>query len=239
MTKAGHGKTKRRVKRRTAVAKPSHRPAARVELAITEERKRLARELHDELGQTLTAIKLELKRATELLEKEGTCPGGRERLHSMSALAESGLATIKRIATNLRLGTRDGHLVKAIHNEAAVFEFRTGMGVHLDCPAAATKKLTPNQQDTLFRIVQESLTNIVRHAGASAVRVRLAERDGHVELRVSDDGRGVTSAQVKDPRSLGLLGMRERTAMLAGTFTIAGRPGKGTVITVRVPVRAR
>jgi len=238
MSKAGYGSAKRRTgKRRPQSAKRGSQLAARLESAIGEERKRLARELHDELGQTLTAIKLELARTIDLFDRTGTCPDGLARLHSLTGLAEVGLATIKRIATDLRPDMHDEGLIASIRHEAAALEVRSGLRVHLAC--ACKRTLTTQQEDALFRIVQESLTNIVRHADASAVRVRLAERNGSLELRVSDDCRGVTPAEANNPRSLGLLGMRERTALLGGSFDIAGRPGKGTVMTVQVPLPRR
>jgi signal transduction histidine kinase len=96
--------------------------------------------------------------------------------------------------------------------------------------------LGSEQQTVLFRIFQEAMTNVVRHAQASAVHVTLAERRGEFELRIRDNGRGVTDAQVTDPRAMGLVGMRERVALVGGTFHIAGRRGKGTAIVVRVPI---
>jgi signal transduction histidine kinase len=99
--------------------------------------------------------------------------------------------------------------------------------------------LTGDQQTALFRIFQEALTNVVRHAHASAVRVRLSEERGTFELRVGDNGRGITQAEIASPRSIGLLGMRERAMQAGATLDITGFPGKGTVVTVSVPVRSR
>ena len=238
MGKAGRGNAKRQTgKRRPRSRKQTGRLTARLESAIGEERKRLAREIHDELGQTLTAIKLELARTIELFDRTGTSPDGLDRLHSLTGLAEIGLATIKRIAADLRPDTRDEGLIASLRHEAAALEARSGLRVHL--AYACKRALTDEQEETLFRIVQESLTNIVRHAEASTVRVRLAERNSRLEVRVSDNGRGITPAESVNPHSLGLLGMRERTALLGGTFAISGRPGKGTVMTVHVPLSRR
>lgn len=90
----------------------------------------------------------------------------------------------------------------------------------------------------LFRVFQETLTNVVRHARASAVHVVLAERGRTFELRIRDNGGGITDAEIRDPRSIGLLGMRERATLVGGTFEITGHRGKGTVVTVRVPLGA-
>jgi signal transduction histidine kinase len=97
----------------------------------------------------------------------------------------------------------------------------------------------PDQETVLFRIFQEALTNIVRHARASAVSVRLGARGRQFEMQIRDNGRGITDAQIRDPRAIGLLGMRERAMLIGGTFEIAGRRGSGTAIVVRVSPRNR
>jgi signal transduction histidine kinase len=115
------------------------------------------------------------------------------------------------------------------------FRSRTGIRCHVRTDKELTA-LDSEQQTVLFRIFQEALTNVVRHARASAVNVTLAERRDEFELRIRDNGRGVTATEVVDPRAMGLLGMRERAALVGGTFQIAGRRGKGTTIVVRVPL---
>jgi signal transduction histidine kinase len=115
------------------------------------------------------------------------------------------------------------------------FRSRTGIRCHVRT-VKDTTTLDATQQTVLFRIFQEALTNVVRHAGASAVQVTLAERRGEFELRIRDNGRGVTDEQVADPHAIGLLGMRERAAVVGATFHITGRRGKGTTVLVRVPI---
>ena len=212
--------------------------AARVESAREDERTALARELHDELGQTLTAVKLELGRAAEAMTGEHVTPRSIDRLQSLVGLIEIGIETVKRLSTRLRPPTLDHlGLPAAIRWEAMAFRSRTGIRCNVR-PAKDGTALSKEQQTALFRIFQEALTNVVRHASASAVQVALAERAGAFELQIRDNGGGITEAEIHDPRAIGLLGMRERAALVGGTFAITGRRGKGTVVTVRVPLRA-
>lgn len=213
--------------------------AKNLQTAREEERKTVARELHDELGQTLTAIKLELARAVTSFRADRLSPKSIDRLQSLIGLTEIGISTVKRIATDLRPATLDHlGLASAIEWEAATFRARTGIRCRVIGGRGATS-LQTEQETMLFRIFQESLTNVVRHAQASAVQVRLSEGGGVFELRVSDNGRGISSAQARDQRSIGLLGMRERAALIGGTFRIEGRPGRGTLITVTIALNGR
>jgi signal transduction histidine kinase len=215
------------------------RLAARIQTAREEERATLARELHDELGQTLTAIKLDLARAIEAMKNDQVTKTAIDRLQSLVGLVEISIQTVKRITTDLRPPALDHlGLAEAIRWEAMAFRSRTGIRCHVRANREATA-LDADQQTGLFRIFQEALTNVVRHAQASAVHVTLTERRGEFELRITDNGRGVTDAQVADTRAIGLLGMRERAALVGGSFHIAGRRGKGTAILVHVPLEDR
>jgi signal transduction histidine kinase len=208
-----------------------------LEAAREEERQRLARELHDELGQTLTAMRLELARIIALLRREQIAPAGIDRLQSLVGLAEIGMATVKHITMNRAPAALDHlGLAAAIEWEVATFRARTGLECHVTFGAPRTR-LNHAQESAVFRILQEALTNIVRHAGASAVQVQLGVRGHRFEMRVKDNGRGITAAQSRGPGAVGVLGMRERTNLIGGTFAIEGRPGKGTVVTVQVPLR--
>jgi signal transduction histidine kinase len=212
--------------------------AARVQTAREEERARVARELHDEVGQTLTALKLEIGRVQAELSADRMTPTLVDRMQSLIGLSDIGLAIVKRIATNLRPPTLDHlGLAEAIHWEALTFKARTGIRCHLRANKRRSA-LAAEQRTALFRIFQEALTNIVRHAQASAVNVSLTERVQQVELRISDNGRGISDEQAANPRALGLIGMRERAALVGGEFRIVGRGGKGTVVTVLLPVDA-
>jgi signal transduction histidine kinase len=220
------------------------RLAASLQSAREDERADLARELHDELGQTLTAIKLELARTVNTLKGSHPPPPlpVMNRLQSLVGLVDIGVAMVSRIAIKLRPPALDHlGLAEAIRWEAAAFQARSG----LRCRVLASKNetthtaLTAGQQTALFRIFQEALTNVVRHADASAVRVRLTEARGGFELRVTDNGRGITRAEIADAGSIGLLGMRERAMQAGATLAIAGSPGKGTLVIVRVPLPSR
>ena len=213
--------------------------AARVQTAREEERANLARELHDELGQTLTAIKLELARTAGALRHDRVDGQTVDRVQSLIGLVEIGIATVKRIAANLRPATLDHlGLPAALRWEASAFQASTGIRCYVRATRESTA-LDAEQQTVVFRIFQEALTNVVRHAKASAVHVTLAERKGTFELRIRDNGRGVKESDMSDPGAIGLLGMRERAAIIGGTFTIAGRPAKGTFIMVRIPTAGR
>jgi|KBSSwiStaDraftv2_1062776.scaffolds.fasta_scaffold21427_4 PAS domain S-box-containing protein len=210
--------------------------AARLHDAREAERAQVARELHDELGQTLTALKLDIGRMAQVLPVERMSPPVVDRLQSLIGLSDIGLATVKRIATTLRPPTLDHlGLAEAIHWEALTFKARTGLRCSVRTNKARTA-LSSEQQTALFRIFQEALTNVVRHAQASAVQVTLTERAERFEMRIRDNGRGITDGQTADPNAIGLLGMRERTALIGGSFRISGRRGKGTVISIEVPV---
>jgi signal transduction histidine kinase len=214
------------------------RLAARVQTAREEERAALARELHDELGQTLTAIKLDLGRAIVAVNTPQSPIAAVDRLQSLVGLVEIALQTVKRLTMHLRPPALDHlGLAEAMRWESMTFRARTGLRCTVRADRESTA-LNAEQQTVLFRIFQEALTNVVRHARASAVRVTLAERKRQFELRIRDNGRGVTEAEVADPRAIGLLGMRERAALVGASFHIEGRRGKGTSVTVRVPLGA-
>ncbi len=211
--------------------------AGRLQTAREEERAHVARELHDELGQTLTALKLEIGRTNAALKVHRLAPVVVDRMQSLMGLSEIGLATVKRIATDLRPPALDHlGLAEAIEWEALAFKARSGLRCHVRANKGTTR-LTREQQTAVFRIFQEALTNVARHAGASAITVTLTERD-HFDLRIKDNGKGITDTQAADPRAIGLIGMRERVALIGGTFHIAGHRGKGTTISVHVPLAA-
>ena len=210
--------------------------AAKVQTAREQERANLARELHDELGQTLTAIKLELARTTSALRNDRVDGQTVDRIQSLTGLVEIGISTVKRIATNLRPATLDHlGLAAAIRWEASAFRATSGVRCYVRASRESTD-LTAEQQIVVFRIFQEALTNVVRHARASAVHVTLAERKRLFELRIRDNGRGIKATEINHSGAIGLIGMRERAAIIGGSFAITGQPAKGTVITVRVPI---
>ena len=206
--------------------------AARMQTAREEERARVAREIHDELGQALTAIKIDL---TALLPKVLADPGSNlQRQQTVFRLLDDAIHSVQRIATDLRPGVLDDlGLMAAIEWAVDEFQTRTGIESNVSLPDADLA-LDSQSATALFRILQEALTNVARHARATRVTVRLAQEDGNVSLEVRDNGGGIREEQLAG-RSLGVLGMRERATLLGGEFTIGSTPGNGTTVTVRIP----
>ena len=155
----------------------------------------------------------------------------------MTSLIETTIHSLRRISSELRPTLLDDlGLVAAIEWQAQQFESHTGIICQCDC-FLDNGDLTQDQATALFRIVQEAMTNVLRHAQASQVNIALEEEAGEFVLRVRDDGRGITEEERTGLRSLGLMGMRERAHLIGGTVEITGVAGKGTVLTVRVPLR--
>ena len=203
-----------------------------------EERTRIARELHDNLGQALTGIRLELSWLSGRLMRSGDDTNHLlfERAGSMIELVDETVEAVRRTATELRPGVLDDlGLTSAIEWRAADFQKRT----NIRCDVAATLRSPTTERDVataIFRIVQEALTNVARHARAGRVRIALHETGGDIVVEIADDGRGITEPERSGPASLGLLGIRERAHLLGGEVTISGVPGRGTTVTARVPL---
>jgi two-component system, NarL family, sensor histidine kinase UhpB len=200
-----------------------------------EERTRIAREVHDELGQALTSCKLDLSWIASKLPKDQKPLV--DKTKALSAHIDSTIQTVRRISTELRPGVLDHlGLVAALEWQANEFQNRTG--IRCDVHAEISEPLPDtNLSTTLFRIFQETLTNIIRHAGATQVVVDLKEGDERITMEVKDNGRGISRNDMTNTRSMGLLGMRERAALLGGIFKI-GRitRGKGTRVSVSIPL---
>ena len=207
--------------------------AARLQTAREEERTRIAREIHDELGQALTAIKIDL--AALIRDLPGDSGPQRQRSRSILKLLDDAIQSVRRIATELRPGILDDlGLVAAVEWAAEEFQARTGTKCEVSLPGMDIA-LDPERATALFRILQETLTNIARHANATRVDVRLAQENGDLILEVHDNGQGIGEEQLSTGSSLGILGMRERALLLGGELTISGEPGKGTTVRVRIP----
>jgi signal transduction histidine kinase len=203
-----------------------------------EERTRIAREVHDELGQALTSCKLEASWLAHHLPRN--LKEYAEKAEKLSTDIDSTIQTVRRIATELRPGILD-HLGLAAALEWQAQEFQTRTGIRCQVSARLHEPpLDPELTTTFFRIFQETLTNVIRHAEATQVDVHLKEDSARVILEVKDDGRGISKEEISDPRSMGLLGMRERAALLGGDFRIQSlRGGKGTRACVAIPRRLR
>jgi signal transduction histidine kinase len=207
--------------------------AGRLQAVREEERARVAREIHDELGQALTAIKLES--ASLMRELPEGAKQQSNRAASILRLADETIQAVRRISTELRPGILDDlGLVAAVEWAAEEFEDRTGTKCQLDVLQDDLVIDRP-RATALFRILQETLTNVARHASATQVNVRLAKEDGCLILDVHDNGKGISEQGLSAGRSLGILGMRERVLLLGGELAISGAPGKGTAVKVRIP----
>jgi signal transduction histidine kinase len=208
------------------------RLAAGLLLAREEERTTIAREIHDVLGQTLTALKMDAAWITRRLADNA--PEIRAKLAAMATLIDEAVVTVRRIATDLRPGILDDlGLAAAVEWQAQEFEDRTG----IECVLRATvdpDAVDPLVSTAVFRIFQESLTNVARHSHASHVAVTLEQRHTTLVLEVRDDGIGITEGDATHMRSIGLAGMRERAQLVGGGFSISGASG-GTTVLVQVP----
>lgn len=208
--------------------------AARLVSIREEERARIAREIHDELGQVLTGLKMD---ATWLARKlAGTDEQIVEKADAMCRLLDSTMQLIRRISTGLRPQILDEMgLVAAFEWQAKEFQKRMGMRCRLRLPEAQVD-LGQEISTAVFRIFQEILTNIARHAKASGVEVDLSISSGLLKLRVVDDGVGISESQIRGRESLGLVGMQERAQLFGGEVSIQGVAGRGTTVSVSIPM---
>lgn len=204
-----------------------------------EEKIRIARELHDELGQALTVLKMEASAiAGELSPEQADLA---RRAQGMKQLIDQTVASVRRISADLRPVMLDNlGLAPTLEWLTREMAGRAGIPIELILPNEDLG-VSGDAATAIFRIVQEALTNVVRHAEARKVRVEIVRTGGDVRVRVSDDGRGMREfnqrnpRSPRNPRSFGLLGMRERATVLGGTFAITGADGKGTTVEVTIP----
>ncbi len=208
--------------------------AARLVKIREEERTRIAREIHDELGQSLTAVKMDLAWLSGRLPPKNEQM--RTRIASTVQLADDLIKAVRRISTDLRPGILDLGLAAAVEWQARDFQLRTGIPCQLQLPLQELA-LAPNIATALFRIFQESLTNITRHANSTSVEVCLEIQGDGMVLRIGDNGQGFDDTNPALSKSLGLLGMRERALMLGGQVNISSTPGAGTSVTAWIPLR--
>jgi len=202
---------------------------------IEKERARIAREIHDELGQSLTGLKFDVSWLRDRTKEETRGPE-REKLNATLKNIDAAIHSVRRIATELRPPVLDTlGLTAAIEWQAKDFEMRTGVECRLD-PMAEDIPVDRDGATAIFRIFQEALTNIGRHAFATQVSVGLQRVNGHLLLRIEDNGKGIETTRVPGSHSLGILGMQERVRLLNGEMSIRGEQGQGTVIKVDIPL---
>ena len=206
--------------------------AARLQEIREEERNRLARDLHDEFGAALTALKLDLAWLKGHIA--WAVPEVHQRIDAMSKLIDITTQSVNRTATMLRPRLLDHFgLMAAIEWQAHDFQDRSGIECHLQ---AEEVELLGDRATALFRIFQESLTNVARHAEATKVEISLSRQNGCILLEIHDDGRGVTKEKISSSTSLGLLGMRERAYAFGGDVKIESDNGQGTRVRVQIPI---
>ena len=213
-----------------------HDLARHLQTITEEERKKIAREIHDEMGQTLTALKIDLSWVSDQFKNDEPFM---EKKTSMLKLVDSAIRTVRRISTDLRPGGLDHlGLSAAIEWHAAEFSRRT----NISCEFVSSPEdivLDEASSITVFRIFQEALTNVARHAGATRVCACLEMKDGKLTLNIQDDGRGITEAEMYDSQSFGLIGIRERVRAFKGDLRISGVPNGGTLVDVSLPLEEK
>lgn len=197
------------------------------------ERTVIAREIHDELGQSLTALKIDLSLLRPVAEDF------EERRREMSGLIDQTIGTVQRITAELRPGVLDDlGLEAAAEWQINAFKVRTGVACTFTSkgqPGALGRE----RSTAMFRILQEALTNVARHAAASHVAVTLRQDEKSASMEVRDDGRGLPEAELGNPRSYGLIGMQERAAEFGGRVDFRAMPGGGTIVSARIPKEKR
>jgi signal transduction histidine kinase len=206
--------------------------AANIEAAREEERTAVAREIHDELGQALTGLRIDLSWLESKLSQEEI----RTKIEEMKESTDSMLKVAKKISAQLRPAVLDHlGLVAAVEWQTREFQKRTGIRSTFTSNVDDVS-LDENRTTAVYRIYLEALTNVARHASASELGVNLKQEDNALNLKVSDNGRGITDGEILSTRSIGLLGMKERASLLGGKVDVRGSPGTGTMLTLTMPL---
>ena len=229
-----------RVKERTSELEKANielrRLSAHLQSVRELERTNIAREIHDELGQVLTALKIEVSMFANKLHPDDKFP---DKTESIIKKIDDTIQSVKRICAELRPTILDHFgLSAAIEWHIEEFENRTG----IKCNVSLEPREFILDQDlttSVFRIFQEALTNVVRHADASEVRVTLRLKDGKIMLEIKDNGKGITKKHFLDSQSFGIMGIRERVNFFGGNVKISGIKDKGTTIMVSIPLKKK
>ncbi|HOV99440.1 MAG TPA: sensor histidine kinase [Bacteroidota bacterium] len=205
----------------------------KLQAAREEEQKRLSRELHDELGGTLTSLKYDLFWIQQHIQPSDEL---NQRMSSMQELIGSATKVVQRISAELRPKILDSlGLVPALEWLIQDFQKRTGINATFTHPESIPS-LDDNAKTGIYRIVQEALTNVARHSQASEVSITLVIQNSSLHIQVTDNGKGFDESLLEHPDSLGLLSMQERARIIGATISIHGKLGKGTNVSVIVPV---
>ncbi len=199
-----------------------------------EERTNIAREIHDELGQQLTVLKMDVAWLNKRFQ--GTDEKVNQRLKDLLIMLDETVQSVRRISSQLRPSLLDDlGLTAAMEWQLGEFEKRAGIKTSFNAPNEEIP-IPESSKTALFRIFQESLTNVVRHSGAKKLAVTLKESDSSLVMTITDNGKGFDPLKVAEKRTLGILGMKERTEMIGGTYEINSIPDQGTSVIVSVPV---
>jgi PAS domain S-box-containing protein len=211
---------------------------AKLESVREEEDRRIGRELHDEIGSAVTGLKWDLEGLDKLCSETSghiDCSLLRERIKGMVELIDTTCSAVQKISSELRPAILDDlGLIPAIEWQAQQFSARTGIVCQFDASLESID-LDREKATAVFRIIQEALTNVLRHSQATRVNIIIEKEDDELIVEIKDNGRGITESEKTRPSSLGLIGMQERAHLIKGKIEIIGFPGKGTVITLRVP----
>jgi signal transduction histidine kinase len=204
---------------------------------VTErERTRIAREIHDELGTQLTSLKFDVAWLRDRAARIDESSDERQKLSSMLKNIDGAIGSVRRIATELRPAVLDTlGLTAAIEWQAKDFQERTGIACNLG-RMEEDLQLNDETSTAVFRVFQESLTNVARHAKATEVNVGVERIDGRLVMQIADNGRGLDPTTINTVRTLGIIGMQERVRLLDGELTIHGLNGQGTTVHVEVPI---
>jgi two-component system sensor histidine kinase UhpB len=210
--------------------------SAKLQAVREEERTRIAREIHDELGQAMSGLYFDL---AWLLKQMGA--GRRiirEKIQSMIETSQQAIQSVRRIASELRPSVLDDlGLVAALEWQISEFQKRTGINCQLKCPPELA--LDQERSTAVFRMIQEALTNVMRHAEATRVKVILKTHDHSLKIQIADNGRGISADEIARESSLGITGMNERAVRLGGDFKIGAGSRGGTQVNISLPTEAR
>jgi PAS domain S-box-containing protein len=210
--------------------------ASRLQTVREEERKTIAREIHDELGQMLTVLKIQI---SLIANKVNGSEIIRAKFDSVENLIDNSIESVQKISSKLRPGLLDElGLIPAIEWQAQDFMEKTGIECECQLPKEEIN-LDQEKSTALFRIFQESIINTARHANASRIMVQLKEANGTLILEVKDNGKGITQSQVNDPKSLGLLGMKERAIIFGGSVEVKSSMHDGTIVRAIIPLESK
>jgi len=206
-----------------------------VETIREEDRKQIARDLHDDLGQMLTAIKMDVSWIRNKLPQDER-KGIKKRIKSTIDITDQAIRGVSRLSSELRPGVLDDlGLMEALNAYFGDYEKRVGIKIRTNIPEK-DPNFHPDQVISVYRIIQEALTNVARHANATEADLTMKEKNSNLEIRIHDNGGGISKDKAQSPESFGILSMKERVIGWGGTFEIRGVKNRGTTINIMMPV---